>query len=39
MALKLAILKELRRQMIERRTTPRYIDLRFPPDARFQIER
>ncbi|MGC8877724.1 MAG: cell division protein FtsQ/DivIB [Anaerolineae bacterium] len=39
MAFKLAILKELRRQMIERRTTPRYIDLRFPPDARFQIER
>lgn len=37
MALKLTILKELRRQMIERKATPRYIDLRFPPDARFQI--
>lgn len=39
MELKLAILKELRRYMVEKRVTPRYIDVRFPPDARFQIER
>jgi cell division septal protein FtsQ len=39
MALKLAILKALRRQMIEQKATPHYIDLRFPPDARFQVER
>jgi len=37
MELKLTILKALRRQLVEQNTTPRYIDLRFPPDARFQI--
>lgn len=39
MELKLAILKQLRRHIIEQGGTPRYIDVRFPPDARFQLER
>ncbi|MDW8072306.1 MAG: FtsQ-type POTRA domain-containing protein, partial [Anaerolineae bacterium] len=38
MEFKLAILKELRRYMIEKGVTPHYIDVRFPPDARFQVE-
>jgi cell division septal protein FtsQ len=39
MEFKLAILKELRRRIIAQGATPRYIDVRFPPEARFQIER
>ncbi|PWH18969.1 MAG: hypothetical protein DDG58_05700 [Ardenticatenia bacterium] len=38
MEFKLAILRELRRRMIEQGATPRYIDVRFPPEARFQVE-